>query len=93
MPARFTDDRRLCELMAKRAVEGRDAREQGELEARARRYPDFDDQAFERVAASLALDRLRSEPMPAALRARVAADAEAWCARVRGARGPGRDRP
>lgn len=42
------------------------------------RYPEFESDEMERVAASVALAGLRVEPMPAALRTRIEADAEAW---------------
>jgi hypothetical protein len=69
---------RLAELMARRAVEGLSAAEQEEFHALAARCPDVDPDALERSAAAFALCRLQVEPMPAGLRARIEADAEAW---------------
>ncbi len=78
MAAWLPDDERLCDLLAARATEGLDPAEQEELKQLSTRYPDLDPDEFDRVAASLALAGLRVEPIPAALRARVEADAEAW---------------
>ena len=39
-----------------------------------------DTEMLERVAAAITIASLRPEPMPASLRARVEADAEAWMA-------------
>jgi hypothetical protein len=78
MAARLPDDDRLCDLLAARATEGLDPAEQDELNELTANYPDLDPEEIDRVAASLAVAGLRVEPMPAALRARVEADAEAW---------------
>jgi hypothetical protein len=80
MSAVLPDDERLQELLALRAVEGLAAHERQELEQCMARYPQLDSEALDRVAASLALLGLEREPMPAALRARVEADAAAWLA-------------
>lgn len=80
MAARFPDDDRLSDLLATRAIEGLNDAEQSELNDLAAHHVDFDPEDFDRVAASLALSGLRVEPMPAKLRARVEADAEAWLA-------------
>lgn len=80
MAARFPDDERLCDLLSMRATEGLDVEEQEELQNRAANHPGFDPDEFDRVAASLVLAGLRVEPMPAALRARIEADAVAWFA-------------
>jgi hypothetical protein len=74
------DDERLQDLLAMRAVEGLAEQEQQELEHLGARYPNLDTDALDRVATSLALVTLEREPMPAALRARVEADAAAWLA-------------
>lgn len=78
MAARLPDDERLCDLLAARATEGLGPAEQEELNELTANYPGLDPEEFDRVAASLAVAGLRVEPMPAALRARVEADAEAW---------------
>jgi len=80
MAARLPDDERLADLLATRAIEGLSGPEQEELNDYTVRFPDTDLDEFERVAASLALSGLRIEPMPAALRARVEADARTWFA-------------
>ncbi len=80
MAARFPEDDRLSDLLATRAIEGLDDAEQTELNQLAANRHDFDPDDFDRVAASLALSGLRVEPMPASLRARIEADAEAWLA-------------
>jgi hypothetical protein len=77
MAARAPDDERLVDLLATRAIERLSPAEQEELNDFAARYPDEDFDSLERVAASLAVSGLRIEPMPAALRARIEADAEA----------------
>ena len=80
MAARLPEDERLQDLLALRAVEGLDAAEEQELDALAPRYPGFDAEALDRVAAALTLAGLRVEPMPDAVRARVQAGAEAYFA-------------
>jgi hypothetical protein len=74
---------RLAELMARRAVEGLSVAEQEEFNALTARCPAVDPDALERSAAAFALCRLKVEPMPAGLRARIEADAEAWFAGTR----------
>lgn len=71
---------RFSELLAARALEGLAGPEQAELEELTARFPGADLDALDRVAACLAVSGLRVEPMPAALRARVEADARAWLA-------------
>lgn len=78
MAASISDADRFRELLAAHALEGLAGAEQAELEELTARFPGADLAAFERVAACLALAGLRVEPMPAALRARVEADARAW---------------
>jgi hypothetical protein len=80
MAARLPEDERLQDLLALRALEGLDATEEQELDALTPRYPDFDAEAFDRVAAALTLAGLRVEPMPDAVRARVQAGADAYFA-------------
>jgi hypothetical protein len=76
MAARVPDDERLDDLLATRAIERLSPAEQEELNEFTARYPDADFDSLERVAASLAISGLRIEPLPAALRARIEADAE-----------------
>jgi len=71
-------DDRYQELLAARVIEGLSPAEQEELEQFSSQYPDFEGEEIERVAASITLAGLRIEPMPAELRGRVEADAEAW---------------
>jgi hypothetical protein len=80
MAARIPEDERLCDLLTLRAIEGLSEEERKELQELAANHPEFDPDEFDRVAASLALAGLRVEPMPAALRARIEADAKAWFA-------------
>lgn len=80
MAASISNADRFSELLAARALEGLADAEQAELEELTARFPGADLDAFERVAACLAVAGLRVEPMPAALRARVEADARAWLA-------------
>jgi hypothetical protein len=82
MAARLPEDDRLCDLLATRAIEGLSPAEQDELNDLTANHPDLDADEFDRVAASLAVSGLRIEPMPAALRARIEADAEAFFARA-----------
>lgn len=78
MAAQLPEDERLADLLATRAIEGLSGPEQEELNDYRACYADTDLDEFDRVAASLALAGLRIEPMPAALRARIEADAHAW---------------
>lgn len=78
MNAVWPSDERLHELLTVRAVEGLAEAEQRELAELEARYPGLDDAALDRAAAAVALAGLRPEPLPAALRARLEADAEAW---------------
>jgi hypothetical protein len=75
MAARIPADDRMSELLAKRALEGLSAAEHEELQGLAARFPGVDMEAFDRVAALLEISSLRIEPMPAALRARIEAEA------------------
>jgi len=77
MAARIPDDERFADLLVTRVIDGLSATEQEELNEFTARHPDADLDSLERVAASLALSGLRIEPMPASLRARIQADAEA----------------
>ena len=88
MSAVLPDDERLQDLLALRAVEGLAEQERQELEQLSPRYPDLDADALDRVAGALALVGLKQEPMPAALRARVEADA-ATCLAQRGSAAEG----
>jgi len=85
MAAAFLDNERIAELLADRAVEGLDADAQDELDRLAGQYPDYDEEALDRVAAALALNALRVEPMPAALRERIEAQARTHFAAARSA--------
>jgi hypothetical protein len=75
MAARTPAADRMSELLAKRALEGLSAAEHQELQGLIAQFPDVDTDEFDRVAASLVISGLRIEPMPAALRARIEADA------------------
>ena len=92
MAARLPDDERLCDLLVARVTEGLDPVEQHELNDLSAKFPDFDPDALDRVAASLVLSGLKIEPMPATLRARIEADAQAWFASA-GPRPAGTDEP
>lgn len=81
MAARLPQDERLCDLLTARATEGLDPAEQQELTELTTHYPEFDPDELDRTAASLALAGLRIDPLPAALRARIEADAQAWLGR------------
>lgn len=78
MSAAWPNDERLDELLALQAVEGLAEAERRELAAFEARYPGMDTEALDRAAASIALIGLRPEPLPAALRTRLEADAEQW---------------
>jgi hypothetical protein len=80
MAARFLQDDRLAELLTDRAVEGLDPGAQRELERLAAQYPDYDEEALDEVAAALALNGLRVEPLPPHLRARVESAAQSYFA-------------
>lgn len=85
MAAQLPYDERLLELLSLRAIEGLDDAEQEEVQRLGSAYPEFDAEELDRAAAALVLAGLRPEPMPATLRARVEADAEAYFARGRAA--------
>lgn len=87
MAAFIPAEDRFSELLAARALEGLAGPEQAELEELTARFPGADLDAFDRVAACLAVSGLHVEPLPAALRARVEADARAWLAGRRAHRG------
>jgi len=80
MAARIPEDERLGDLLATRAIDGLSEEEQEELQELAARFPEMDPDELDRVAASLAISGLRIEPMPASLRGRIEADAQAWLA-------------
>jgi len=80
MAARLPEGERLQDLLVLRAVEGLAAPEAQELDALALRSPGVDTDAFDRVAAAVALAGLRVEPMPDTVRARVKAGADAYFA-------------
>jgi hypothetical protein len=80
MAARFLQDDRIAELLTDRAVYGLDPEAQGELEKLAAQHPDYDEEALDEVAAALALNGLRVEPLPPRLRERIQSDAQSYFA-------------
>ncbi|HKE42965.1 MAG TPA: anti-sigma factor [Steroidobacteraceae bacterium] len=67
---------RLLDLLVKQATEGMSAAEQSELDRLLAQHDDGDPQLIERIAAAVALaGDFPDEPLPAALRARIEAQA------------------
>jgi len=67
---------RLLDLLVKQATEGVTAVEQSELDGLLAKHADADPQLIERIAAAVTLaSDLPDEPLPAALRARIEAQA------------------
>lgn len=83
MTGAFMQDERLVDLMIRRSIEGLDEPGTAELCTRAGRYPDFDDDAIDRIAAALTLSVIELLPLPGSLRSRLDANAEAWLAEHR----------
>ncbi len=75
MAAAFLENERIAELLTEKAIEGLGPEARAELDRLAGQYPDYDEEALDEVAASLALVGLKVEPMPAELRARIEAGA------------------
>ena len=78
MSAAFLDNDRIAELLTDRTIEGLDPEAQNELKRLAGQYPDYDEEALDRVAAALSLTTLRVEAMPPRLRERIEADARTY---------------
>lgn len=79
--SRESDIERIDDLLADEAVQGLDAAERAELDALLRDHSRIDADATASVAARIAAaTALRTEALPDALRARVAADAERFFA-------------
>ena len=76
MSANFLKDERLSDLMVRRAVGALDPVGRAELDERARRYSDYDDDAVDRIAAALSIKGLEMEPMPEPVRERLATSAD-----------------
>ena len=85
-PAALPNDERLLDLLAARATEGLSPAEESQLAELARSWPDVYLDALDHAAAAadLALAGAGDEPLPVALRSRIAADATAHFARQRG---------
>ena len=71
MSGSFQTDGRIAELLAERAVEGLDQESQGVLAQLLSQEGLEDDDGFDRVAAALALNQLRPEPLPEPVRERI----------------------
>ncbi len=78
MSAPFPGEGRITDLLVLRAIEGLDCEGEEELEQLAGQQVIEDADAFDRVAASLALNQLEPEPLPEQLRKRIARDADIW---------------
>jgi len=86
--AAFLRDERIADLLTQRATEGLTASERLELERLLERHERADGDTIDRVAASLLLaSTLEPEPLPAPLRARLNAAAEAFVATELGCSG------
>jgi len=51
MNAAFLQNERLVDLLVERTIDGLDAESETELSRLAARYPDYDDEAIDRVVA------------------------------------------
>jgi anti-sigma-K factor RskA len=75
----FLRDDRLGDLLAQEATEGLDASERAELDRLLGAHPGADRGALERTAAAVMLaGTLDAEPLPAALRGRLAEQGRRW---------------
>lgn len=77
MNAQLPDDDVLLDLLAKRATEGLTREEEAQLDALLAKHPDVSADAFDGTVATLTSAAKPRESMPAALRARVLAQAQA----------------
>ncbi len=78
MSAPFPGEERITDLLVLRAIEGLDREGEEELEQLTVQEVIEDADAFDRVAASLALNQLEPEPLPEELRERIKRDAGIW---------------
>jgi hypothetical protein len=86
MNAAFLNDERLAELLAQEATDGLNSGERVELERLLANYPDADAQALEKTAAALLLStNLQAEPLPAQLRNKLIASADAYTSKANAA--------
>ena len=88
MSAQFLNDERLSDLLVQRAIEGLGPETRAELMERARQYPDYDDDAIDRIAAALSIADLELEPVPVHVRDRLEEGAENWCREQAGQQAP-----
>ena len=78
MTPQFLQNERIAELLVERAIDGLDTESETELSSLSRQYPDYDDDAIDRVASAIALSNLDTEVVPDRLRERLETDAERW---------------
>lgn len=74
----FLQDERLVDLLVERTIDGLDAESETELSRLAARYPDYDGDAIDRVAAAVSICNVRPARLPEGLRAGLEAQAERW---------------
>lgn len=77
MNAQLPDDDVLLDLLAKRATEGLTREEEAQLDALLANHPDVSPDAFDGTVAALTVAARPGDAMPAALRARLLAQARA----------------
>ncbi len=78
MNAAFLQNERLVDLLVERTIDGLDAESETELSRLAARFPDYDDEAIDRVAAAVSICNVRPAGLPEGLRASLEAEAERW---------------
>jgi len=78
MTPQFLQNERIAELLVERAIDGLDTESETELSRLSRQYPDYDDDAIDRVASAIAVSNLDTEVVPDRLRERLETDAERW---------------
>lgn len=74
----FLRDERLVDLLVERTIDGLDTGSEKELSRLAARYPDYDDDAIDRVAAAVSISSVQPDGLPEGLKIRLEAEAERW---------------
>ncbi len=78
MTPQFLQNERIAQLLVDRAVDGLDTESERELKRLTRQYPDYEDDAIDRVAAAVSISNLTTEKVPEGLRERLESDARRW---------------
>jgi hypothetical protein len=78
MTPQFLQNERIAQLLVDRAIDGLDTESERDLKRLSRQYPDYEDDAIDRVAAAVSISHLTSEEVPEGLRERLESDARRW---------------